>query len=78
MEVDSNNTQLSDNCDMKYVVYEEDNSAFFVLKRPSKEGPKPRSLREILGVSCGGPHGLRVNDPDHTPAKYEEFVDFVE
>lgn len=65
-------------CDMKCVVYEEDNSAFYALKRPVKDMPRPRSLREILGVHTGGPNGMRVNEPDHSPSKYEEFLDFVE
>jgi hypothetical protein len=62
---------------MNCVVYEEDRSAYFVLKRPNKDMPKPRTLMDILGVHSGGPSGRRANELDHTPEKYLEFYDFV-
>eukprot|EP00597_Dinobryon_sp_UTEXLB2267_P005039 CAMPEP_0170069176 /NCGR_PEP_ID=MMETSP0019_2-20121128/7936_1 /TAXON_ID=98059 /ORGANISM="Dinobryon sp., Strain UTEXLB2267" /LENGTH=274 /DNA_ID=CAMNT_0010277129 /DNA_START=404 /DNA_END=1229 /DNA_ORIENTATION=+ len=47
-------------------------------KTAKKDMPKPRKLQDILGVYSGGPHGLRSNEQDHSPAKYEEFVDFIQ
>ena len=64
-------------CDLTETVQEEDGSAFFVLKRPNKEGPRARTLEEIIGVNTGGPAGRRAGEADHTPAKYTEFLDFV-
>mmetsp|Transcript_56298 Transcript_56298/g.110984 ORF Transcript_56298/g.110984 Transcript_56298/m.110984 type:complete len:561 (-) Transcript_56298:263-1945(-) len=64
-------------CDLTKTVQEEDGSAFFVLKRPNKEGPRARTLEEIIGVNTGGPAGRRAGEADHTPAKYTEFLDFV-
>lgn len=50
---------------------------FYVLKRPLKDLPKPRTLADIIGVYTGGPGGRRKTEADHTPQKYEEFLDFV-
>jgi hypothetical protein len=64
-------------CDLSKVVHEEDGSAYYVLKRPNKEGPRARTLEEILGVHTGGPSGRRAGEADHSPQKYTEFLDFV-
>lgn len=69
----------SSSCDMNHIVYEEDKSTYFVLKRPAnREQPKPRQLIDILGVHTGGPSGRRAGEADHTPEKYLEFFDFVQ
>lgn len=70
-------TALPATCDLSCVVHEDDGSAFYVLKRPNRDGPKPRTLEEVLGVHTGGPGGRRAGEADHTPLKYLEFVDFV-
>lgn len=64
-------------CDLKFIVYEEDRSACYVLKRPNKDMPAQRKLADILGVYSGGPGGRRANEPNHDPARYEEFLDFI-
>ena len=60
----------------------------FELKTPPQYGPKEeggflevtaaKSLREILGVDTGGPHGRRLGEKGHSQAHYEAFLDFIE
>jgi hypothetical protein len=68
---------LSAVCDQKHIVYEEDRSAMYVLKRPNKDMPAPRSLEDIIGVHHGGPSSRRLGEPDHSLQKYQEFLAFV-
>lgn len=69
---------LPSTCDKSHIVHEEDGQSYYVLKRPNKEMPKPRTLEEILGVYTGGPAGRRSDEPvEHSPEKYLEFLDFV-
>lgn len=72
---------MSAACDVNYMVYEEDGSAAYILKRPNRdrdrEMPKPRSLEEVIGVYKGGPGGRHLGEPEHTPQKYLEFLDFI-
>jgi hypothetical protein len=68
---------LASVCDLNNIVYEEDNSACYVLKRPNRDMPPPRSLQEILGVYTGGPSGRRLGEVNHNSTRYEEFLDFV-
>eukprot|EP01038_Epipyxis_sp_PR26KG_P012095 gene12095-16185_t len=77
IEVGSEAT-ASSTCDMKHIVYEEDRMSFYVLKRPVKEMPRPRTISEILGVHSGGPSGRRLGETGHGEANYLEFLDFVE
>ena len=64
-------------CDLSKVVQEEDGTGYYVLKRPNRDGPRARTLQEIIGVHTGGPAGRRAGEPDHSPQKYLEFLDFV-
>jgi len=59
------------------MVREEDGSAAYILKRPNRDMPKPRSLEEVIGVYTGGPGGRHYGEPDHSPQKYLEFLDFI-
>lgn len=59
------------------MVHEEDGSAAYILKRPNRDMPKPRSLEEVIGVYTGGPSGRHHGEPDHSPQKYLEFLDFI-
>jgi hypothetical protein len=40
-------------CDLSRTVMEEDGTAYYVLKRPNREGPRPRTLEEIVGAHTG-------------------------
>lgn len=75
--VPGSESSLSAICDLSNIVYEEDGSACYVLKRPNKSMPAPRKLADILGVNTGGPGGRRANEPNHGPQRYEEFLDFI-
>ena len=46
------------------MVREEDGSAAYILKRPNRDMPKPRSLEEVIGVYTGGPGGRHHGEPD--------------
>lgn len=73
-------------CDERFTtpVLSEPN-ARFVLKRPAgktlsveESARKPqKSLRDIIGVSSGGPGGRRAAEPNHTVERYEEFLDLI-
>lgn len=43
-------TSLPASCDMAFVAVDDLEGCYYVLKRPNKEGPKARTLEEILGV----------------------------
>lgn len=68
---------MSAACDVNCMVHEEDGSAAYILKRPNRDMPKPRSLEEVIGVYTGGPGGRHYGEPDHSPQKYLEFLDFI-
>jgi hypothetical protein len=72
------NIEPSSVCDMNCIVRDDQSSDVYILKRPNKDNPKPRSLAEIIGVYNGGPNGRRSGDSDHTPKQYEGFLDFVQ
>lgn len=74
---DSDFSQLPAVCDISCMVTDEAEGVIYVLKRPNKEGPKARTLEEIIGVHTSGPSGRRAGEPDHTVQKYTEFLEFV-
>lgn len=74
---DSDLTQLPSICDITCTVTDETEGVVYVLKRPNKDCPKPRSLEDIIGVYTSGPSGRRAGEPDHTVQKYTEFLEFV-
>jgi len=75
--LNSDLTTLPATCDLKCVAVDELESVYYVLKRPNKDGPRARSLMDIVGVHTSGPAGRRAGEPDHTVQKYQEFLDFV-
>jgi hypothetical protein len=69
---------LSSVCDLTCTVLDEPEDSLYVLKRPNKELPKPRTLIDIIGVYTGGPYKRRLGEANHTPENYEEFLDFIQ
>ena len=68
---------LPASCDADCCRYDSERRCFYVLKRPRKDLPRPRSLAEIIGVHTGGPSGRRQGEFDHSTQRYLEFLDFV-
>lgn len=64
-------------CDLSRKVEDDDGSCYYVLKRHNRDGPRPRTLEDIVGAFTGGPAGRRMNEPDHSTEKYLEFLDFI-
>lgn len=71
---------MPSHCDMSCVRLSSDGNFAWVLKRVQKEGssqPPKRSLRDIIGVYTGGPHGRHEGNDGHTVDKYLQFLDFI-
>jgi dual specificity tyrosine-phosphorylation-regulated kinase 1 len=68
---------ISSICDLNCTVFDAEENVTYVLKRPNRDLPKPRSLSDIIGVYIGGPSKRRLGEPNHSPEHYEEFLDFI-
>ena len=80
VQAGADTSTLSATCDLSCVAHDDEegsNGAYFVLKRPNKDMPRPRSLAEVLGVHSGGPGGRRAGEPDHGEENYLEVLDFI-
>lgn len=69
--------RLPSTADLNCIISDPTDTSMYVLKRPGRDNPPPRTLEEIIGVYTGGPSGRRAGEPGHSIAKYEEFLDFV-
>lgn len=68
----------SADCDPLHVVsVDSEGKVYFILKRPSREAPRQQALKDIIGVTVGGPYSRRRGDEGHTEERYLEFLDFI-
>ena len=71
------NDPIPTDCDTECKCYAPDNSCYFILKRPSRDAPPPRTLAQIIGVDTGGPFGRRKDEVGHAHENYMEFLLFI-
>jgi len=64
-------------CDPDHTAYAPDGSYYYILKRPNRDAPAPRTLEQILGVGTGGPFGRRKDEAGHSHENYIEFLSFI-
>jgi serine/threonine protein kinase len=67
----------SSDCDPGHMVYAPDGSYYYILKRPNRDAPAPRTLSQIIGVDSGGPFGRRKGEAGHSRQNYVEFQSFI-
>jgi dual specificity tyrosine-phosphorylation-regulated kinase 1 len=61
----------------RVVIDEEDQVTYALVREDKKYYKSAESLRDIIGVSTGGPSGRRVGEPGHSVNEYEIFLDFI-
>jgi len=64
-------------CDPDHTAHAPDGSCYYILKRPNKDAPAPRTLAQIIGVDSGGPFGRRKDEAGHSRENYAEFQSFI-
>lgn len=72
-------SHMIQNSQRKAKYYEEVAGALgvkYILKDPIQD-PTPRRLDTIIGVTTGGPRGMRKDQPGHDEATYQQFHDFI-
>lgn len=67
----------SSDCDPDHTAHAPDGSYYYILKRPNKDAPAPRTLAQIIGVESGGPFGRRRDEAGHSRENYAEFQSFI-
>ena len=69
---------LPNDCDMNCCIASPDGKWFYVLRRPNKDSPAPRTLAQIIGVDSGGPFGRRKEELGHSRENYIDFLSFIQ
>jgi len=64
-------------CDPEHTAHAPDGSYYYILKRPNRDAPAPRTLGQIVGVDTGGPFGRRKDEAGHARENYVEFLSFI-